>query len=390
MIKAALTQARYIDQVLLGLVVALATIGIVMMSSASIDYSAQKFGNPMFHTYRQLIFLVLATIAGIVAFTIPSQQWYEKSWLCLIAGFVLLVAVLIPGIGREVNGSMRWIPLGPINLQSSEPAKLFVLIYLAGYLVRRQKEVRERWRGFIKPILVLVVLIILLLMEPDFGSSVVMLTACMGMIFLAGVGVTQFVALIISSLIAVVIMAISSPYRMQRLNCFIDPWAQPYDCGYQLTQSLIAFGRGEWTGLGLGNSIQKQFYLPEAHTDFVFAIIAEETGFVGGLITLLVFAALIIRILKIARKAEAANELFSAYLAYGIALLIATQVFINMGVNTGLLPTKGLTLPFLSYGGSSLIVCFIMMGMLARIDAEISSADAASEAQNARGLRSAS
>lgn len=387
--KISFSQIQYIDKVLLALVVALASIGIVMMSSASVEYSAHKFNDPMFHTYRQLIFLCLASIAGFVAFMIPVEQWYDKGWLCLIAGFLLLVAVLIPGIGREVNGSMRWIPLGPINLQSSEPAKLFVLIYLAGYLVRRQEEVRERWRGFLKPIFVLVVLIILLLMEPDFGSSVVMLTASMGMIFLAGVGVTQFAALIVSSLIAVVIMAVSSPYRMQRLNCFLDPWAQPYDCGYQLTQSLIAFGRGEWFGLGLGNSIQKQFYLPEAHTDFVFAIIAEETGFIGGLITLVVFAALIARILRIAKKSEKAGELFSAYLSYGIALVIATQVFINMGVNTGLLPTKGLTLPFLSYGGSSLIVCFIMMGILARIDADITSRGAASVAQNARGLRSA-
>ncbi|NRB41443.1 MAG: putative lipid II flippase FtsW [Pseudomonadales bacterium] len=389
MIKDSFNQLRYVDRVLLGLVITLSTIGIVMMSSASIDYSAQKYNNPMFHAYRQLIFLVLAVIAGFAAFMVPSKKWYEYGGICLLAGFLLLVAVLIPGIGREVNGSMRWIPLGPINLQSSEPAKLFVLIYLAGYLVRRQDEVRERWRGFIKPILVLVVLIVLLLMEPDFGSSVVMLTACMGMIFLAGVGVKQFMVLVLSSLIAVALMATSSSYRMQRLKCFVDPWEHPYDCGYQLTQSLIAFGRGEWMGLGLGNSIQKQFYLPEAHTDFVFAIIAEETGFIGGFLTLLVFAALITKILMIAKKSEAVNDLFSAYLAYGIALIIATQVFINMGVNTGLLPTKGLTLPFLSYGGSSLIVCFIMMGMLARIDADISSQDAASEEQNARGLRSA-
>lgn len=387
--KISLEQFQYIDKTLLALVITLTSIGVVMMSSASIDYSAQKFNNPMFHTYRQLVFVVIAVVAGCVAFLVPTEVLYQKSGMCLIAGFLLLVAVLIPGIGREVNGSMRWIPLGPINLQSSEPAKLLVLIYIAGYLVRRQKEVRERWRGFIKPIGVLVVLIILLLMEPDFGSAVVMLTASMGMIFLAGVGVKQFFALVISSLIAVAIMAVSSPYRMKRLNCFVDPWEHPYDCGYQLTQSLIAFGRGEWFGLGLGNSIQKQFYLPEAHTDFVFAIIAEELGFVGGLLTLLVFAALIIRILKIGRAAEAGKNLFSAYLAYGIALVIATQVFINMGVNTGVLPTKGLTLPFLSYGGSSLIVCFIMMGLLARIDADMHSKDVRSEKQNARGLRSA-
>ncbi len=388
--KDMIASIAHVDKTFIALVLLLASMGVVMMTSASIDYSAQKFNSPFFHTYRQLIFLTMAIVTGCVAFLVPSKQWYAQGGILLILGFLLLVAVLIPGIGREVNGSMRWIPLGPINLQSSEPAKLFVLIYLAGYLVRRREEVRERWSGFIKPIFVLVIMIILLLKEPDFGSSVVMLTASMAMIFLAGVGVKQFAALLISSLIAVAVMATSSNYRMQRLKCFVDPWAQPYDCGYQLTQSLIAFGRGEWFGLGLGNSIQKQFYLPEAHTDFVFAIVAEETGFIGGFLTLLIFSALILRILKIARKAEEVKQLFSAYLSYGIAIMLAVQVFINMGVNTGLLPTKGLTLPFLSYGGSSLIICFMMMGILARIDAELRLDDARSVAQNARGLRSSS
>jgi cell division protein FtsW len=321
------------------------------------------------------VFLLLALIAGFVAFQVPSQKWYDVSAFCLLAGFVLLIAVLIPGIGREVNGSMRWIPLGPINLQSSEPAKLFILMYMAGYLVRRQEEVRERWRGFIKPILVLCLMIVLLLMEPDFGSAVVMIIGCMGMIFLGGVGIKQFMALISCALIAVGFMAVSSDYRMARLKCFVDPWAQPYDCGYQLTQSLIAFGRGEWFGLGLGNSIQKMFYLPEAHTDFVFAILAEELGFVGSVFTLCCFAVLIYKIFSIAIKAQQKEQLFSAYLAYGIALVIASQVFINIGVNTGLLPTKGLTLPFLSYGGSSFIITFVMMGVLARIQAELTLLD---------------
>ena len=378
---------QYIDKGLVLIVAALACMGVVMMGSASIDFSAQKYGDPFFHVSRQLIFLLIAIVAAGVTFLIPVKQWYRMGGLCLLAGFVLLVLVLIPGIGREVNGSMRWIPLGPINLQSSEPAKLFVLIYMAGYLVRRQDEVRERWRGFLKPIAVLCLMIMLLLMEPDFGSAVVMIVACLGMIFLSGVGLTQFFAVIVCSLCAVAVMAVSSPYRMQRLNCFIDPWEHPYDCGYQLTQSLIAFGRGEWFGLGLGNSIQKLFYLPEAHTDFVFAIIAEELGFVGSLFTILLFAALIVKILQIGKKAEANEKLFSAYLSYGIALVIASQVFINIGVNTGLLPTKGLTLPFLSYGGSSLIVTFVMMGMLARINSEISCKHAVSVKQNERARR---
>jgi cell division protein FtsW len=384
-----LASFQYVDKSMLAAVLALASIGLVMMSSASIDYAAHKLNDPYYYMYRQLIFLVIAMIAAAFAFLVPTQVWYKNSWICLLAGFLLLILVLIPGIGREVNGSMRWIPLGPINLQSSELAKLFVLVYLAAYLVRRQDEVRERWRGFLKPIAVLFVMILLLLAEPDFGSAFVMIVACMGMIFLGGVGVTQFIALIIAALFAVAYMAISSPYRLERLNCFVDPWAQAYDCGYQLTQSLIAFGRGEWFGLGLGNSIQKQFYLPEAHTDFVFAIIAEELGFVGSMVTLLLFAFLVVKILKIALKAKSEDRLFPAYLAYGIALVMAAQVFINIGVNAGVLPTKGLTLPFLSYGGSSLIVTFIMIGILARVDFEITCKHAISVQQNERGRRTA-
>jgi cell division protein FtsW len=339
--------------------------------------------------YRQLIFLVIAMAAAMGAFFVPIEQWYQKSWICLFIGFLLLILVLIPHIGREVNGSMRWIPLGPINLQSSEVAKLFILVYIAGYLVRRQDEVRERWTGFIKPIAVLGMMIVLLLLEPDFGSAFVMIVACMGMIFLGGVGVKQFFTLVVTALFFVYIMATSSDYRMQRLNCFIDPWKNPYDCGYQLTQSLIAFGRGEWFGLGLGNSIQKLFYLPEAHTDFVFAIIAEELGFVGSLFTLCLFAALVVKIFAIALKAKAEGKLFAAYLAYGIALVIAAQVVINIGVNAGVLPTKGLTLPFLSYGGSSLIMTFVMVGILARVDYEITAKHAISIEQNERGRRTA-
>lgn len=382
-----ITNLQYIDKSLLLIVALLACIGVVMMGSASIDFAAQKYGNPFFYISRQLVFLIIAIVAGIVTFFIPVKEWYRMGAICLLAAFLLLILVLIPGIGKEVNGSMRWIPLGIVNLQSSELAKLFILVYMAGYLVRRQDEVRERLTGFLKPGAVLFLIIVLLLLEPDFGSAVVMIVACLGMIFLGGVNLKQFSVIIAGSLFAVALMATSSSYRMQRLNCFIDPWAHPYDCGYQLTQSLIAFGRGEWLGLGLGNSIQKLFYLPEAHTDFVFAILAEELGFIGGLFTILLFAALIFKIFQIGKKAEADNKLFSAYLSYGIGLVIASQVFINIGVNTGVLPTKGLTLPFLSYGGSSLIVTFVMMGILARIDAEVSCKHAVSIKQNERARR---
>lgn len=384
-----LPRLEHIDLGLIGVTLALAAYGFIMMSSASVDYAAKNMGDPYYYMYRQAIFIGIALLVAIGVFFISIETWYKYSGLALLGAFVLLTAVLIPGIGREVNGSMRWIPLGPINLQSSEPAKFFVLVYLSSYLVRRKREIREKLFNFIKPMVVLILLTTLLLWEPDFGSAFVMIVACMGMIFLGGLGLAQVFSLIVATILAVVCMTIFSPYRLQRFNCFIDPWAQPYDCGYQLIQSLIAFGRGEWFGLGLGNSIQKLFYLPEAHTDFVFAIIAEELGFVGSLFTLCLFALLVIKIFKLGMKARAQEKLFQAYLAYGIALVIAAQVFINIGVNSGLLPTKGLTLPLLSYGGSSLITVFAMISVLVRMDYEMNCRYAISVEQNERGRKTA-
>lgn len=365
--------AVVLDWSLIAMVAALLTVGLVMMGSASVEFAAGNYKSPFYFMIRQGIFTVLALIAGYVAFHVPLSFWQRHDGKMLLIGFFFLVAVITPGIGREVNGSSRWISLGIFNLQSSEVAKFCVLVYLAGYLVRREKEVRESWTGFAKPLVVLFFMIILLLAEPDFGAVVVMVTACMGMIFLGGVKLLQFLGLIVVSIAAVAIMAVSSPYRMKRLSCFVNPWEQPFDCGYQLTQSLIAFGRGEFFGLGLGNSVQKLYYLPEAHTDFVFAILAEETGFFGATLVILLFAALVMRIMNIARRAEQAGQLFSAYLAYGIGLVFSAQIFINIGVNTGLLPTKGLTLPFLSYGGSSLIVSVACCAVLLRIHHEIES-----------------
>ena len=367
-----------IDKVLLFVVLALTSIGFVMMSSASVEFAGERYGSPFFHINRQLLFLVMSFIAGAVVFCIPMSVWQKYGWLLLFLGFALLLLVAIPGIGREVNGSRRWLPLGVMNLQSSEVAKFCILIYLAGYLVRRHDEVRNHWKGFIKPIAVLSIMIVLLLLEPDFGAVVVMVSACLGMIFLSGVKLLQFMALIVVSAVAVAVMAVSSEYRMQRLVCFVDPWEQPFDCGYQLTQSLIAFGRGEWFGTGLGNSVQKLFYLPEAHTDFVFAILAEELGLIGGLIVIALFVVLIVKMMLIGRMAELNKKFFSAYLAYGVGLVFAAQVFINIGVNAGLLPTKGLTLPFLSYGGSSMIMSFCLLALIFRIDYELSCAHATS------------
>ncbi|WP_255399709.1 putative lipid II flippase FtsW [Oceanicoccus sp. KOV_DT_Chl] len=379
-----------VDTLLLGAAMALIVIGFIAMTSASIEFAAERYGNPFFHAQRYLFHLSLGVVAALVTYRIPMSFWQSSGWFWLLVGFALLILVLIPGIGREVNGSRRWVALGPLTLQCSELAKVCVIIYLSGYLVRRQDEVREEWKGFIKPMAVLFLVTLLLMLEPDFGATVVTLGTAFGMIFLAGVRLWQFCLVIMAAMAALVILVISEPYRMKRLTAFTDPWADQFDSGYQLTQSLIAFGRGEWFGVGLGNSIQKLFYLPESHTDFVFAIYAEEFGFVGAAVLIALFGLLVVRILQIGRRAEQLGQLFNSYIAYGIALMISGQVFINIGVNTGLLPTKGLTLPFLSYGGSSLMVCCALVAMVLRIHADVELvANGASSTNNKKARKSA-
>ena len=360
-----------IDSVLLGCVIALITIGFIAMSSASIEFSAERYGDPFFHSLRYFFHLSLGVVAALVVYRIPMSFWQRTGWFWLLVGIFLLAIVLVPGIGREVNGSRRWLALGPLTVQCSEIAKVCVILYLAGYLVRRQDELRDEWKGFIKPMAVLFAVTLLLMLEPDLGATVVTAGTAFGMIFLAGVRLWQFSLVILAALAALVLLIVSEPYRLKRFTAYTDPWADQFDSGYQLTQALIAFGRGEWFGVGLGNSIQKLFYLPEAHTDFVFAIFAEEFGVVGALALIALFAVLVTRILQTGRKAEKRGQLFSAYVAYAIAMMISGQVFINIGVNTGLLPTKGLTLPFLSYGGSSIIVCCALLAMVFRINYEL-------------------
>jgi len=301
--------------------------------------------------------------------------------LALGIGFVLLVLVLVPGIGRDVNGSTRWIGLGGFNIQASEIAKLSMVIYTASYLVRHLEEVRTRYSGFLKPVVFLGVFVFLLLLEPDFGAAVVMMSAFMAMMFLAGVRASHFFFSIVVCLLGVAAIAVSQPYRMARLQAFLDPWQDQFGSGYQLIQALIAIGRGDWFGVGLGNSMQKLYYLPEAHTDFVFAILAEEMGTVGAMGVLVLFAVFAWRALKIGRKAEVAGQLFSAYIAYGLTIIFSMQAVINIGVNTGTLPTKGLTLPFLSYGGSSLVISCMSVAMLLRIDYEARRANAKNDGQ---------
>jgi cell division protein FtsW len=280
------------------------------------------------------------------------------------------VLVLVPGVGKDVNGSQRWLPLGPFTLQPSELGKLAMVIYLAGYLVRQEQEVRSEWSGFLKPMGVVGVMALLLMAEPDFGATVICAGTAFGMVFLAGARLGHFIVVLLGALLGLVALVFSAPYRVQRLTAYTDPWADPFGSGFQLIQSLIAFGRGEWIGVGLGNSVQKLFYLPEAHTDFVFSIWSEETGLLGALLVMGLFAALIGRILWIARRAITAGDTFGAYVCYGAALIFSGQAFVNMGVSSGLLPTKGLTLPFVSYGGTSLIMSCCLLALVLRIEHE--------------------
>ena len=367
---------------LLAAVAGLLAIGIVAVGSASVEYASQQFGGPFALVQRYGFHMALGILVAFAIYRVPMATWQRTGWIWLLFGLVLLILVLIPGIGRMVNGARRWIALGPLTLQASEFVKLFVIVYLAGYLVRRHDEVRSRWSGFIKPMAVVFLVTLFLMLEPDFGATVVTAGTAFGLVFLAGVKLGQFLLVILSCVAAMGMLVVLEPYRMKRFTAFVNPWEDQFGSGYQLVQSLIAFGRGEWFGVGLGNSVQKQFYLPEAHTDFVFAIWAEEFGAIGAMLVIGLFALLVASVLRIGRRAERKNQLFSAFVAYGIGLLISAQVFINVGVNVGLLPTKGLTLPFLSYGGSSLIVCLMLMAMVLRIDSETKAAGASGGGRN--------
>jgi len=356
------------DMPMILLAFALLMVGLVAISSASIEYADWHHQNAWYHTQHHLVYLLASIITAAAVYCVKPQFWLDTGWWWLFAALALLILVLIPGVGREVNGSQRWLPIGPFTLQPSEFAKLAVVVYLAGYMVRREYEMRNQWQGFLKPMAVLFAMTLLLMIEPDFGATVIVSAAAFGMLFLAGVKLGHFLLVLLGALAALLVLVVSEPYRVKRLTAYTDPWADPYNTGFQLTQSLIAFGRGEWFGVGLGNSVQKLFYLPEAHTDFVYSIWAEETGFVGAIAVIGLYAALIGRILWAGRQSLKVGSPFGAYLCYGVALIFSGQAFVNMGVSSGLLPTKGLTLPFVSYGGTSLIVCCAMVGLVLRID----------------------
>lgn len=361
------------DWALLLLPLALISIGVVMVASASVDFAAQVYGDPWYFSKRHGIFLLLSLAAGVLVFALPVELWNRYAIVLLLGSAALLVAVLIPGVGKSVNGAQRWLSLGGFSIQASEVAKFSFIVFFASFLSRRTGEFQNRWPAFFKLIGILAAFVLLLLLEPDFGSAVVMCITAGAMMFAAGVPIIRFALLALVGIVGLALLAVLSPYRWQRLVTFLDPWAEQFASGYQLVQSLIAFGRGEWLGLGLGNSLQKLFFLPEAHTDFIFAIVAEEFGLLGAALLIALFAALVARILVLAYRAKQAERYFIAYAAIGASMLFAAQAFINMGVASGLLPTKGLTLPFISAGGSSLIVSCALVALLARMDWELRS-----------------
>jgi cell division protein FtsW len=348
--------------------------GLLMVASASMVISDHQYGYPFHYFIHQLIYAFIGLFLGWGAKQVPIQVWKQYSIVLVLAGIFLLAVVLVPGIGSVINGSRRWIRLGFFSLQVSELAKLCIILYVASYIERFQTQLQSQTLTFIRPLILLAVVIALLLLEPDFGSAAVITATVLAMLFIAGARLWPFIVLVISSVAGLSFLAISSPYRLERLTTFMDPWKTAYGPGYQLTQSLIAFGRGGLWGVGLGNSIQKLFYLPEAHTDFIFAVIGEELGFIGELLFIFLFFIVVIRVIALARQACAKGLIFSAYVAYGAALWLALQAMINMGVNAGLLPTKGLTLPFISYGGSSMLINCILIGIVLRIASEMNRA----------------
>jgi cell division protein FtsW len=358
------------DKWLMGAVLGLLIIGLMMVASSSIMISAKYYHQPFHFLIRQSCYLFAGFMAAIVIMRIDSSVWERLSMPLLLICLVMLMLVLVPGIGRTVNGSRRWLAFGPIGIQVSELTKMTMIFYVSGYLVRQQTAVRQSILGFIKPMIILAMVAVLLLMEPDFGATVVITGTIMAMLFLAGVRLRYYLGLMFVVCCSLVMLALSSPYRVARLTAFLDPWADQFNSGYQLTQSLIAFGRGGWLGVGLGDSVQKLFYLPEAHTDFLFAVLAEELGLIGVSLVLILYCILVVRGLMIGFTAYSQERLFSAFTAYGLTFWLGLQAAINMGVNSGLLPTKGLTLPMLSYGGASMVINCVVIALLLRIDHE--------------------
>jgi len=360
-----------IDPVIFLCTLALLIIGLVMMTSASITSADNTFANPFYYSQRQLLFIFIGLSCGYVIWRLPLHTWDTLRPLMLVLGLLLLAIVLIPGVGQTVNGSTRWIRISGFNVQISEIIKIFIIIFMAGYLSKHRESLQQSSRAVLVPMFILGVVAALLLLEPDLGAAVVIFATGLSMLLLAGVRVRIFLILLAIAAAGFFLLAYTSPYRLIRLTAFANPWSDPFNSGFQLSQSLIAFGRGEWFGVGLGESVQKLFYLPEAHTDFVFAVIAEELGFMGALIIIGLYTAIAWRALFIGRAAEKNNQYFAAFTAYGVGCWLVFQAYVNIGVNMGVLPTKGLTLPLMSYGGSSVVTSLAAIALLMRADYEL-------------------
>ncbi|MFO1417525.1 MAG: putative lipid II flippase FtsW [Methylotetracoccus sp.] len=360
----------YLDSLLVLAAFGLLILGFIMVSSASLHLGDKLAADSFFFPKHQLVHIAGGALLALGVATVRLETWERSSMTLFVAGLGLLVLVLIPGLGTKVNGATRWLSLAGVRIQVSEVFKLIAVIYMASYISRHLRTVRSSVLGMIFPLSLLAVGSVFLLLEPDFGATAVIMATALGMLFLAGARLWQFGVLVGLAVLASVVLVLSAEYRVRRVLSFLDPWKDPLDSGFQLTQALIAFGRGEWTGVGLGSSVQKLFYLPEAHTDFLFSVIGEELGLVGACAVILLFAVVVWRAFVIGKLAETQGMRFAAFLAYGIGVWFGLQAFINMGVNMGMLPTKGLTLPLMSYGGGSMIVTCAALAVLLRVRSE--------------------
>ena len=359
-----------IDLILLSLFFVLSFSGLLILASASVHFSDSIYGNPSAIFNRQLFYFFLGLFGLLIFFILPLNFWISYDRLLITLGFILLLLVFVPGIGFEVNGANRWIRVAGFGLQPSEIMKFLSILYVSCYSVRRIREIQSHWIGFFRPAIIIVSIISIILIQPDLGSSAVIFASVLGVLFVAGVKIKQFFIVALLGLVAVSLMIVFVPWRWERIISFIDPWSDPWGSGYQLTLSLMSIGRGDWFGVGLGQGLMKMGYLPDAHTDFIFSVIVEEMGILGGFIIVALLFGLSFRIFYIGRESLLRKNYFGFYFSYGVALLLGLHTFINVGVACGLLPTKGLTLPLISAGGTNLIIVCLMIGLILRVDYE--------------------
>ena len=359
-----------IDLILLSLFFVLSFSGLLILASASVHFSDSIYGNPSAIFNRQLFYFFLGLLGLLIFFILPLNFWTSYDRLLITLGFILLLLVFVPGIGFEVNGANRWIRVAGFGLQPSEIMKFLSILYVSCYSVRRIREIQSHWIGFFRPAIIIVTIISIILIQPDLGSSAVIFASVLGVLFVAGVKIKQFFIVALLGLVAVTLMIVFVPWRWERIISFIDPWSDPWGSGYQLTLSLMSIGRGDWFGVGLGQGLMKMGYLPDAHTDFIFSVIVEEMGILGGFIIVALLFGLSFRIFYIGRESLLRKNYFGFYFSYGVALLLGLHTFINVGVACGLLPTKGLTLPLISAGGTNLIIVCLMIGLILRVDYE--------------------